>query len=189
MTPTTCAEVIALAGSLPFAEGEKAVGKIGGTLVGDCFAKRWPNFGFGYLHSSDHYAALKVLLEREPTFLEVYDSYHGGSGNIDAAREKMQGGDRPDGWEDWTETQRLYAVLVKVHGITKGSRILDGAPDPKPEKTRERMLLWGMKLPGEPNNPPPAPPPIEPPAPAGFSGTLTISEGGVTRRFKVVEIA
>lgn len=158
--PTTCAELYEAA-NLPFEEGNSLISQADNALVVECFSRIYPNFGFGYLHSSDHYAALKVLLEREPTFREVYDSYHGGSKNIDAARIKAGGGQRPAGWESWTEEQRMYAVLVHVHGITLGSKILDGKKkDPKPEKTREIMRLWGMTVPEEPPEAPPGKPPV-----------------------------
>lgn len=147
--PATCPELYEAA-NLPFNEGNGLISRADKALVVQCFSKIYANFGFGYLHSSDHYAALKVLLEREPTFREVYDSYHSGSKNIDAARIKAGGGQRPEGWDTWTEEQRRYAVLVHLYGITAGSKILDGKrKDPNPQQTRELMLLWGMTVPPE----------------------------------------
>lgn len=189
---TTCSQVMQLA-DLPFNQAQGALSKIGGTIVGTCFNAIYPNYGFGYLHSSDHYAALKILLEREPTYREVYDSYHAGSKNIDLARVKSGGGDRPSGWDEWTEQQKLYAVLTHVHGIARGSKILDGKlPDSKPEETRALMLKWGMTLPGEPPTPPPTPSPSPTPTPApsgAATGTLTIKEkSGAVRNFTLTEI-
>lgn len=147
--PTTCPELYAAA-NLLFNEGNALISQADSALVVECFSKIYPNFGQGYLHSSDHYAALKVLLEREPTFREVYDSYHSGSKNIDAARIKEGGGERPLEWDSWTEQQRLYAVYVHLYGISTGSKILDGKRnDPSPQKTRDLMLLWGMTVPDE----------------------------------------
>ena len=148
--PTTCAELYEAA-NLSFQEGNALISQADKALVVECFSKIYPNFGAGYLHSSDHYGALRVLLEREPTFREVYDSYHrGGSKNIDAARNKLGGGQRPQDWDQWTEDQRRYAVLVHLYGISAGSRIFDGnRKDPSPEKTHELMRLWGMKVPEE----------------------------------------
>ena len=147
--PTTCPELYEAA-NLPFQEGNNLISQADNALVVECFSKIYPNFGHGYLHSSDHYAALRVILEREPTFREVYDSYHSGSKNIDLARNKLGGGQRPPEWEQWTEEQRKYAVLVQLYGISAGSRIFDGKKeDPSPEKTRELMLLWGMTVPPE----------------------------------------
>lgn len=165
--PTTFAE-LDQASHLPFSQGNGLI-----SLADDSLVQRWgvgiygAKFGFGYLHSSDHYAALKVILEREPTYREVYDSYHGGSKNIDAARIKMGGGQRPQEWDQWTEEQRKYAVLVHLYGIVAGSRILDGKrKDPSPEKTKDLMRLWGMAVPGDPPTVPPEkpePPPETPP--------------------------
>lgn len=144
--PTTCEELYQAA-DLPFHEGNRLISMANKELVVQCFTRIYPKFGFGYLHSSDHYAALQILLGREPTFREVYDSYHSGSEKIDAARQKMGGGQRPSGWDDWTEQQRRYAVLVEIHGVNAGSRIFDGKrPDPSPEKTRNLQRLWGMNM-------------------------------------------
>lgn len=152
--PTNCPELYEAA-KLPFHQGNALISQADKALVVECFSKIYPNFGFGYLHSSDHYAALQILLEREPTFKEVYDSYHGGSRNIDAARLKQGGGQRPEDWEHWTDQQRLYAILVHLNGISLGSKILDGKrKDPHPDKTRELMLRWGMKVPDEPTEKP-----------------------------------
>ena len=162
--PTTCAELMAAA-NLPFNEGNGLISHADKGLVVECFSKIYPNFGFGYLHSSDHFAALQILLEREPTFREVYDSYHAGSKNIDLARQKAGGGLRPSEWDNWTPEQRRYGVLVHLYGITAGSKIFDGKrKDPSPEKTRDLLLLWGgvSDLPSDPPTPPP-PEPTEPP--------------------------
>ena len=164
--PTTCAELQAAA-NLPFNEGNAVISRADKNLVVQCFTQIYPNFGFGYLHSSDHYAALQIILEREPTFREVYDSYHAGSRNIDLAREKAGGGLRPVEWESWSPEQRRFNVLVHLHGITKGSKIFDGKrADPTPEKTRDLLLLWGgvSDLPSDPPTPPPPEPtkPTEP---------------------------
>ncbi|HEX6861512.1 MAG TPA: hypothetical protein VF414_01790 [Thermoanaerobaculia bacterium] len=190
--PTTCAELEAAA-NLPFNEGNGLISRADKTLVVQCFSRIYPNFGFGYLHSSDHYAALKILLEREPTFREVYDSYHGGSRNIDAARDKAGGGLRPTDWDIWTPEQRRLNVLVHLNGITRGSKIFDGKrPDPDPEKTRNLLLLWGgvSDLPSDPPAPPtppvtPEPPKTEPTKPVRISvkGEVVITgEDGTERR-------
>lgn len=144
--PKTCEELYQAA-DLPFHEGNRLISLANKELVVQCFTRIYPRFGFGYLHSTDHYAALQILLGREPTFREVYDSYHSGSEKIDAARQKLNAGQRPSGWDDWTEDQRRYAVLVEIHGVNAGSRIFDGKrPDPSPEKTQNLQRLWGMNL-------------------------------------------
>ena len=165
--PTTCAELQAAA-NLPFNEGNALISRADKTLVVQCFSQIYPNFGFGYLHSSDHVAALQILLEREPTFREVYDSYHAGSRNIDLARQKAGGGLRPAEWESWSAETRRLNVLIHLHGIAKGSKIFDGKrPDPTPEKTRDLLLLWGgvSDLPSDPPTPPPPPEPTDPTEP------------------------
>lgn len=190
--PTNCAELQAAA-NLPFNEGNALISRADKTLVVQCFSQIYPNFGMGYLHSSDHYAALQILLEREPTFREVYDSYHAGSRNIDAARQKAGGGLRPIEWEGWTPEQRRFNVLVHLNGITKGSKIFDGKKaDPNPEKTRDLLLLWGgvSDLPSDPppvttEPPKPEPPKTEPSKPAKITvkGEVVITaEDGTERR-------
>ena len=192
---TTCAQVMELA-NLPFNRGQVALGKVGGSRVGNCFRAIYPNYGNGYLHSSDHYAALQILLEREPTFREVYDSYHlGGSRTIDAARVKEGGGRRPSGWATMNPEARRYAVLVHRYGISTGSKILDGKlKDPRPEETEALLREWSggtvpVPIPTPNPVPTPGPSPTPTPAPAPrFSGTVTITENGVTRRFELIEI-
>jgi hypothetical protein len=189
--PTTCGELQAAA-NLPFGEGNALISRADKNLVVQCFSQIYPNFGFGYLHSSDHYAALQILLDREPTFREVYDSYHAGSRNIDAARQKAGGGLRPAEWESWTAEQRRFNVLVHLHGIAKGSKIFDGKrPDPTPDKTRDLLLLWGgvSDLPSDPPTPTPPvtpePPKPEPTKPAKIvvKGEVVITaEDGTERR-------
>lgn len=195
---TTCSQVMDLA-NLPFNQGQVALGKVGGSLVGSCFRAIYPNYGNGYLHSSDHYAALQILLEREPTFREVYDSYHlSGSRNIDAARVKEGGGGRPSGWATMNPEARRYAVLVHRYGISAGSKILDGKlKDPRPEETEALLREWSggttpaptpapVPTPAPTPTPSPSPAPTPPPT-SRFSGTLTLTENGITRRFELVE--
>lgn len=153
--PTTFAELEQVA-NLPFSEARGIISQADSNLVRKWGESIYPNFGFGYLHSSDHSAALRIILNREPTYREVYDSYHSGSKNINLAREKMGAGLRPTGWDNWTDEQKRYSVLVHLYGITAGSRILDGKrKDPSPEKTKALMVLWGLneKEPQEPEKP------------------------------------
>lgn len=162
--PTNVSE-LNQAASLPFNEAMGIISRVDKALV-----QTWgeglygAKFGRGYLHSSDHYAALKILLEREPTFAEVYRSYHAGSRNIDAAREKSGGTGRPEGWGSWTQEQRLYAVLTQRYGISQGSKIFDGkANDPDPKATVALLAEWsGGAVPVEPPAPPVQPKPVDP---------------------------
>jgi len=190
--PKNCAELQAAA-NLPFNEGNALISQANKEMMVQCFSQIYPNFGFGYLHSSDHYAALQILLEREPTFREVYDSYHAGSRNIDLARQKAGGGLRPEGWEGWNAETRRLNVLIHLHGISKGSKIFDGKKaDPTPDKTRDLLLLWGG-VSDLPSDPPPVtteppktePPKTEPPKPAKITvkGEVVITaEDGTERR-------
>lgn len=169
----------------PFNEAMGIISRADSALVERWGRSLWPNFGAGYLHSSDHYAALKVLYpDREPTYRRVYDSYHKeGSRNIDAARVKSSGGERPAGWEEWTDQQKLYGVLVHLYGITKGSKILDGAKDPDPEKTRLQLEAWGGKA-------QPVPPPVVGPGPVtpepAVAADLILTLDGKVRRFREI---
>jgi hypothetical protein len=190
--PATFAE-LNQAADLPFSEGNTLISQAGKSLVENWGRSLYPNFGAGYLHSSDHYAALNVILEREPTFREVYDSLHAGSRNIDLARKKMSGDLRPSGWDTMSAEARRYAVLVHLHGISKGSKIFDGrAKDPKPTATAELLAEWSGGAVPTPPVEPPAPPPEPPapptpptppvPAPSAVSALLAALEGRLTAR-------
>lgn len=153
--PSTCDEIYRVA-SLPFYEANALLSRVDKTLLVRCFADRYPKFGYGYLHSTDHYAALKILNpSKEPSFLEVYDSYHiHGSHYIDKARELTAGlpTDRPEGWEHWTYDQKRLSALTRLYGISRGSRIYDGRfKDPNPDRAAQLLALWGLStLPSDP---------------------------------------
>jgi hypothetical protein len=82
----------------------------------------------GFMHQTDHQAALRVLHpDREPTWLEVQDSWVAGPANIWAARAKSDTGPDPS----WTADQLRLYNLIKKWGPQKGQRIFDGKdPDP-----------------------------------------------------------
>lgn len=91
--------------------------------------QRWgKNFGQkGFMHQTDHQAALRVILGREPTWMEVQDSWSRGAANIWKARKLVSPGPDPS-WPP--ETRRLYDLMEKW-GPEKGQRIFDGKePDP-----------------------------------------------------------
>lgn len=165
-TPSTCDEIYRVA-NLPFHEANSILSRVDKTLLVRCFADRYQKFGYGYLHSTDHYAALKIINpNREPTFFEVYDSYHlYGSRNIDKARELTSGlpTDRPEGWETWNHNQKLMSVYTRLYGVSRGSKIFDGRlKDPTPERTAQLVALWGLStLPSDP-------PIVQPPQPSQF---------------------
>lgn len=150
------------AATLPFKEGNALISRANKGLVENWGRSLYSNFGLGFLHSSDHLAALRILLEREPTFAEVYRSWHvSGSKTIDDARKKQNSG-RPSEWNSMDAQARRYAVLVHLYGIRDGSRILDGKKkDPHPDATQALLEEWS----GGPVTPPAPPPPVEPPAP------------------------
>lgn len=207
--PTTCTELFATA-NLPYREGNALISRADPSLVASCFKTIYPNFGYGFMHASDHHAALLILLNREPTYREVQDSYHlGGSRNIDAARIKSGAGERPSGWDNWTDFQKRVAILTHLYGMSRGGRIADGKiADPDPERTKALMLLWGMKVDTEPEKPidpiepdkpiepekPPIDPPVDPDKPPvdppvdDISIEITLTINGVVRKFKGIEI-
>lgn len=208
--PTTF-DQLDTASRLPFDQANSLISRADPTLVESWGRKLYgTKFGEGYMHSTDHRAALVTLLGREPTYREVYDSYHAGSANIDAARIKSGAGDglRPDGWSSWNEEQRRYSVLVHRYGINQGSRIMAGrAKDPDPTATAKQYADWSgdvqppqppispVKPPLDPIKPPVDPPvdpvdPIKPPSPPPadlISGTMTLTIAGVSHRFKITE--
>jgi hypothetical protein len=190
--PTTFGE-LNQAADLPFDEGNALISQANKSLVARWGKSLYPrNWGNGYLHSSDHKAALRILLERDPTFAEVYASWHGGSRNIDLAREKESGGKRPDGWDSMTPETRLYFVLVQRYGAAAGSRIFDGAKDPNPDGTAALLAEWsGGSLPPAPVEPsrpvpdppsPPTPPTPPVPGPSDLAGLLAAMEGRLVAR-------
>lgn len=212
--PTTLGD-LDTAAKLPFHEGNALISRADKSLVEQWGRRNYgANFGNGYLHSTDHYGALKVLFDREPTYREVYDSYHSGSKNIDAARVKSSGGLRPSEWDNWDDNSKRYAVLVHRYGITRGSRILDGKmKDPFPIDTQKQIDDWNHTVMPKPVDPPitdptippiepepnkpkttdPFVPPTEPPSPVNpvpigsITGSITLSIDGVTRRFAIRE--
>lgn len=96
--------------------------------------QRWgKDFGkHGFMHQTDHQAALRVVLGREPTWLEVQDSWNQGGANIWRARKLTDAGPDPN-WPP--ETLRLYNLINKW-GPEKGQRIFAGKePDPDAGKT------------------------------------------------------
>lgn len=91
--------------------------------------QRWgKNFGqHGFMHQTDHQAALRIILGREPTWLEVEDSWSQGGANIWKARKLTDTGPDPD-WD--ADTLRLYNLMNKW-GPERGQRIFAGKePDP-----------------------------------------------------------
>ena len=91
--------------------------------------QRWGrNFSqHGFMHQTDHQAALRVILGREPTWLEVQDSWNHGGANIWKARRITDTGPDPN-WDP--ETLRLYNLMNKW-GPERGQRIFAGKePDP-----------------------------------------------------------
>lgn len=201
--PTTCPELMDAA-NLPYSKASALISQADPALVNRCFSAIYHNFGYGYMHASDHKAALVILLGREPTFREVQDSYHlTGSRNIDAARVKSGTGadNRPTGWPDWNEFQRKVAVLTHLYGASRGGRIADGkVKDPDPEKTRALMTLWSLgdeepdpgPVPVEPVEPkdPPVTPPVDPfdPAADDISIEIHLTVAGKKRIYRTVEI-
>jgi hypothetical protein len=109
---------------------------------------RWgKNFGQrGFMHQTDHQAALRVIHpDREPTWLEVQDSWSHGAENIWKARKLSNTGPDPN-WD--AATRRLYDLMEKW-GPEKGQRIFAGKePDPDAGK-----------------QPPTTDPPLKPPPP------------------------
>lgn len=91
--------------------------------------QRWgKDFGKrGFMHQTDHQAALRVILGREPSWLEVQESWNNGAANIWRARKLTDTGPDP-GWPP--ETLRLYNLMNKW-GPERGQRIFAGKePDP-----------------------------------------------------------
>ena len=180
------------AASLSYDEGNAVI-----SLADKALVEAWIKYLYGgkqpYLHTGDHKYALRIILDREPTYREVQDSSMSGSRNIDAARIKMGAGEAPpDGWATWSDSQRLYSVLVHLNKITRGSKIFDGdMEDPNPEKTAALLAAWSGGTAPAPPPPPPLPPPTEPPvvAPPGqptvLTGTLSFKDSDRTRTFAI----
>jgi hypothetical protein len=193
--PTTLEELNRIS-HLPFREAVSAMKGTSPELMiawgESLYGKR---FGYGFMHgASDHFGALEVLLEREPTFREVYDSWQkSGAKNIDASRIKSGGGARPMDWDRWTPEQKRYGVLVHRYGMVKGGKILDGKADPDPEGTLRQLREWngdtGTKPEPDPVDPPVTPPPSPPAKVTPVRGTLILNVDGVERRFNLTEIA
>ncbi|HET9228369.1 MAG TPA: hypothetical protein VFR31_16965 [Thermoanaerobaculia bacterium] len=156
-----------------------------------CFTRLYANFGHGFMHAHDHHRALVVVLGREPTFREVQDSWHlQGSRNIDLARQKAGGGERPEDWDRWDDNAKRLAVLVHLHGMSTGGKIFEGKrKDPTPAKTEELFRLWNGGV--GPKDPPIDPPPVDPPDPkkpkVELSGEIRLTVDGVVRVFQLVE--
>jgi len=188
-TPSTFSE-LNQAANLPFNEGNALISQADKALVEKWGRSLYPkNWGEGYMHSSDHKAALRILLGKEPTFAEVYASWHGGSKNIDAARVKAGGGERPSEWNGMSPENRRYAVLVHRYNVAKGSKIFDGKmKDPNPEATEALLAEWSggsVIPPAPPPSPvdPPVPPPGPPPAPPlDLAAELRAMEARITAR-------
>lgn len=192
-TPTTFGE-LEQAAQLPFHEGNSLISRAKKALVESWGASIYPNWGHGYLHSSDHTAALRILLGREPTFRETYDSWHGGSKNIDAARIKEGGGGRPAEWDSMTAEGKLYAVLVHRYGINRGSKILDGMKDPDKAATQALLDEWSggpVPPPAPPPLPPvePPPPPPAPPVQLDYKSLLVVLRGDLAAALEKVDAA
>lgn len=171
---TTCQQVYEVMNTRDLDGADEELGRRAGTALSiDCLAQRygprWANTG--YMKQGDHRFALTVLLGREPTYLEVFDSWIiQGSTNINAARNKV-GYDvtgRPTNWDRVPPEHHRLHVLIKLYSASRGSRIFDGvAPDPDPAKTAELLALWrGVEVPV----PEPAPVPIPGPAPSPDPG-------------------
>ena len=91
--------------------------------------QRWgKDFGkHGFMHQTDHQAALRIILGREPSWLEVQESWNRGGENIWKARKMTDTGPDPN-WPP--ETLRLYNLMNK-YGPVRGQRIFAGKePDP-----------------------------------------------------------
>lgn len=179
-TITSCEEVYQVMNSRDLDGADEELGRRAGTALSvQCLAQRygprWANTG--YMKQGDHRYALIVLLGREPTYLEVFDSWIiQGSTNINAARNKT-GYDitgRPTGFDGWNVDQQRLAVYVKLYGASRGSRILDGKDrDPDPAKAAELLALWRgvepipipIPVPAPTPNPAPVPTPTPNPAP------------------------
>lgn len=124
-----------------------------------------------YMHFTDHLAALSILLEREPTWLEVYRSQEClHSLNIDRAWKKIT--IAPDGApHNWAEAnardRKLFPLRVQYDGPTAFA-IMDGRrKDPNPARTARIVADWdrlrGIETPTP--IPEPEPPKPEPPKP------------------------
>lgn len=186
--PTTIAELNAAA-NLTYQEGSALISKADKALV-----EQWgrslygDRFGHPYLHASDHKAALRVLLGREPTFIEVQNSSMAGARNIDAARVKESGGERPSEWDTMSADSRRYAVLVHRYKISRGSKIFDGAKDPDPTGTAALLAEWSGGSVPDPEEPPrtepkPEPKPELPPvAPLDLAAELRAMEARINVR-------
>lgn len=185
--PTTLAE-LSTAANLPFHEGNRLISLAPKPLVErwgrELYGSRW---GQGYMHSTDHYAALLMLLGQEPTYRQVYDSYHSGSKNIDLAREAYGGGERPADWDRWSNSQKLYAVLAKLNGTSRGGRIFDEKmKDPNPGATAALYKLWNGEG-KEEEKPTPKPEPEPKPKPEPIEPTPKPEEPKLpTPRYKIV---
>lgn len=83
------------------------------------------NFDTGFMHTTDHQAALRQLLGREPTFDEVQKSWRSGPANIEAARKSYQAQAPGVGQENWTPAQKRMNDLISQYGIVQGSKMFD----------------------------------------------------------------
>lgn len=107
-----------------------------------------PDAGW-FMHQTDHEAALKTLLDREPTWAEVWESLF-SSNNIDAAWRKSSfaADGAPNDWppSDGTDTReymRLVTALRPYHSYSTATQIADGKRrDPHPAKTAENIRKW-----------------------------------------------
>jgi hypothetical protein len=106
-----------------------------------------PDAGKGwYMHPEDHQAALRILLAREPTWLEVWTSLYGGSGNIDAAwrLQALAADGAPVGWESFRDpfTRSLFALRFQ-HPFPLAAAIAEGKrKDPQPQETARLVGQW-----------------------------------------------
>lgn len=105
-----------------------------------CAVARWGvNYEqHGAMHQSDHERALECLLEREPTALEVYDSWDRGMGAIHAAEAKWRAGTAP-AWcgEAPDSTPTPPPVCRRPCVLTFGVCDCPVEPDPTPTPTPE----------------------------------------------------
>jgi hypothetical protein len=160
--PTNCPEWTATAAILTFDQGNGFLYTAGvAGLSKECSEARWGvNYAqHGYLHSTDHLYALRCVLDREPSFLEVYDSWVRGSANIDAAARKCG-----------SAVASLYGCLTGSLGAGNGSRIYDRifAGEVGLVKGRYAGRDYDCSAYPLPNGtPPPKPPlpPVDPPKP------------------------
>lgn len=119
--------------------------------------QRWgKNFGQrGYMHSTDHRAALLKIKGKEPSWLEIYDSWASGDGNITQAFLM-----EPD------DGSLSYCLIRSFNSVSRGLRewnyILSTG---KLSNGRELTGECAKRMTQEPPGPvePPVIPPVEPP--------------------------